>query len=237
MKSWMLFSMLIPLVMSTGCAANAARLVARTGSADSGIVVQGEGEAQAAPDLAVLRVGVEAHRPTMAEAREASASAQTRILDAVRALGVAAADVQTEQLTLAPDYEYGEAGRRLRGYVATNVVSVRIRDVARAGEIVDATVGAAGDDARVDGVAFEIEDGTALRAEARRRAVADARAKAEQLAAELGGRVGDPIFVEETAVNPPGPMMMRLAADASTPIAAGELTMNVSVRVRWTLSR
>lgn len=237
MKSWMMFSMLVALVASTGCAANAARLVARNGTADSGIVVQGEGEAQAAPDLAIVRVGVEAHRPTMAEARTASATAQSRILDAVRALGVAAADVRTEQLTLSPDYEYNEGGRRLRGYVATNVVSVRIRDVARAGEVVDATVEAAGDDARVDGVSFEIEDGTALRAEARRRAVADARAKAEQLAAELGARVGDPIFIEETTVSPPGPMMMRMAADASTPIAAGSMTMNVGVRVRWTLAR
>lgn len=235
------FLLLLALASTTGCAAHAAQMSARYGDAQTGIVVQGEGRAEAPPDIAILRVGIEARRPTMAEAREASASAHARVLEAVRGLGIAPADVQTEQLSLAAEHDYTEQGRVLRGYLATNVVKVRLRDVRRAGELVDAAVAAGGDDARVDGVSFEIEDQTALRAEARRRAIADARAKAEQLAAEIGATVGEPVFVEEVSAVTPGPVMMRMeaaqAADARTQVEAGALETRVEVRVRWAIAR
>ena len=143
------------------------------------------GRADAAPDLAVVRVGIEARRPTMAEAREANASAQARLLDAVRGLGVAAADIQTEQLSLQAEYDYTDAGRQLRGYLATNIVRVNVRDVSRAGAVVDATITAGGDDARVDGVSFEIEDPTELRIEARVSKTGDAIAKPGDLTGEI----------------------------------------------------
>lgn len=237
MKQYLSLALLLSLGSLTGCAARSAR-GAQYATAEAGIVVTGEGQADAAPDLAVVRVGIEARRPTMAEAREANASAQARLLEAVRGLGVESADIQTEQLSLQAEYDYTDAGRQLRGYLATNTVRVRLRDVSRAGAVVDATVTAGGDDARVDGVSFEIEDPTALRVEARRRAVADARVKAEQLAAELGATVGEPIFIEEVGVSAPGPIMMRMAAnaDTATPVEAGTLETNVSVRVRWAIT-
>lgn len=236
MKQYLSLALLLSLGSLTGCAARSAQ-GAQYATAEAGIVVTGEGAADAAPDLAVVRVGIEARRPTMAEAREANASAQARLLEAVRGLGVESADIQTEQLSLQAEYDYTDAGRQLRGYLATNTVRVRLHDVSRAGAVVDAAVAAGGDDARVDGVSFEIEDPTALRVEARRRAVADARVKAEQLAAELGATVGEPIFIEEVGVSAPGPIMMRMAAsaDTATPVEAGTLETNVSVRVRWAI--
>lgn len=237
MKQSLSFALLLALGSLSGCAGRSAQGV-QYAPAETGIVVTGEGRADAAPDLAVVRVGVEARRPTMAEAREANATAQARLLEAVRGLGVAPADIQTEQLSLQAEYDYTDAGRQLRGYLATNMVRVRLRDVSRAGAVVDATIAAGGDEARVDGVSFEIEDPTALRVEARRRAVADARVKAEQLAAEIGATVGEPIFIEETGVAVPGPVMMRMAAgaDAATPVEAGTLETSVSVRVRWAIN-
>lgn len=238
MKQSLSFALLLSIASLGGCATRAAH-GAQYAPAETGIVVTGEGRAEAAPDLAVVRVGIEARRPTMAEAREANASAQARLLDAVRGLGVAAADIQTEQLSLQAEYDYTDAGRQLRGYLATNIVRVNVRDVSRAGAVVDATIAAGGDDARVDGVSFEIEDSTALRIEARRRAVADARGKAEQLAAEIGATVGEPVFIEEVGAAVPSPIMMRMAAanaDSATPVEAGTLETSVSVRVRWALT-
>ena len=238
MKQYLSLTLLLALGSLTGCATRSAQ-GAQYAPAETGIVVTGEGRADAAPDLAVVRVGIEARRPTMAEAREANASAQARLLEAVRALGVASADIQTEQLSLQAEYDYTDAGRQLRGYLATNIVRVNVRDVSRAGAVVDATIAAGGDDARVDGVSFEIQDPTALRVEVRRRAVADARVKAEQLAAEIGATVGEPIFIEEVGVSAPGPVMMRMAApsaDHATPVEAGTLETNVSVRVRWAIT-
>src|SRR5687767_6558143 len=84
-----------------------------------GITVVGEGRAMAAPDRAVFTVGVEVRRPSVSEARAGSAEAIARMLEALRGAGVAAEDVQTSQLSIQPDYEYTEQGRRLLGYLAT----------------------------------------------------------------------------------------------------------------------
>jgi uncharacterized protein YggE len=239
MRKSFFFSIVLALATVSGCAARSAQLASQYAPAESGIVVQGEGRTESAPDLAVLRVGIEARRPTMAEARSANATAQTRVLEALRGLGVETSDVQTEQLSLSAEYDYTESGRQLRGYLATNMVQVRLRDVSRAGAVVDAVVTAGGDDARVDGLSFDVTDRTAMRAEARRRAVADARAKAEQLASEIGASIGDPVFIEEVSASVPGPIMMRMeaasAGNDATPVAAGALETRIEVRVRWAI--
>lgn len=236
MRKSFILSLLLALTVASGCASR--QLAAQYAPAESGIVVSGEGSTESAPDIARVRVGIEARRPSMAEAREANAAAQTRVLEALRRLGVADADVQTEQLSLQADYDYAETGRVLRGYLATNIVVVRVRDVSKAGDVVDAAVTAGGDDARVDGISFDVEDRAAVRAEARRRAVADARAKAEQLASEIGARVGEPVFIEETQGGMPGPVMMRMeAAQADTPVSPGSIETQVQVRVRFAIAR
>lgn len=206
---------------------------------DAGIAVSGEGDANAPPDCAVVRVGIEAHRPSMAEARAASAAAQQKVLASLQGKGIAPVDIQTEQLSLSPQYDYGEKGRTLRGYVATNTVRVTLRNPAIAGEVVDATVAAGGDDTRVDGIAFELEDQTGIRAQARQRAIADARGKAVQLAKELGVQLGEVIAVEETVASSPGPAYMRAEAKSAggpaTPVAAGAIEARIAVRVRWAI--
>ncbi len=176
----------------------------------------------------------------MAEARSAGAAAQQRVIAALTGKGIAAVDVQTEQLSLAPQYDEGENGRTLRGYVATNTVPVTLLNPAIAGDVVDATAAAGGDDTRVDGINFELEDRTAIRAKARKRAIADARGKATQLAKELGVELGEVVAVEETVAASPGPMYKRAEAksaggDASTPVAAGAIEARVGVRVRWAI--
>lgn len=224
---------------AAGCAGYASRAV--TPSTPVGIAVTGHGEARGAPDVAVLSVSVEVHRGSMIEARDAAASAASRMLAAVARHGVAANDVQTAQLSLQPEYDYSESGRRLLGYVATNSIRVRVCDLPTTSAVLDAVVDAAGDDARVDGVTFEITEPAPLRAEARERAVADARVRAEALAASLGVRLGDPISVEElSGASPVGPMLRHAAygaADAATPISGGQLEASVDLQVRWAIRR
>ncbi len=206
----------------------------------SGVTVVGEGRAMAAPDRAVFNVGVEVRRPTVTEARTGSAETTARMLEALRGAGVAAEDVQTSQLSIQPDYEYTEQGRRLLGYLATNTVSVRMTALDRVGEAIDAAVTAGGDSARLDGLRFELTDPAAARAEARRKAVEDARARAEQLAGASGVELGDAVAVEEVASGgtPPGPVMLRMEAaqaDARTPVEAGTAEITVEVRVRFAI--
>ncbi|NUP12540.1 MAG: SIMPL domain-containing protein [Polyangiaceae bacterium] len=236
-RSLVMLATCFVLAAAGGCSIQGVGPASPSAPADAGIVVSGEGEARAKPDIAILRLGVEAHRPTMEEARTAAASAQARILQAAKAAGVAAADVQTEQLSMAPVYDYGEKGRTLRGYAATNIVRITMRDISKSGALVDATVAAGDNDARIDSISFEMSDTAAVRAEARRAAVEDAKKKAEQLAAELGVELGDVLAIEETAVSAPGPIMMRaeFTKDAATPIQPGSVETHVAVRVRWAI--
>ncbi len=205
----------------------------------TGISVVGEGRAMATPDRAVFHVGVEVRRPSVQEARAGSAEAIGRMLEALRGAGVAAEDVQTSQLTIQPEYEYTEQGRRFLGYLATNTLSVRVTDLDRVATAIDAAVTAGGDAARFDGLRFELVDPSAPRAEARRRAVEDARARAEQLAAASGVTLGDAVAVEEvqSGGQPPQPMMRMEAAAAPaggpTPVAPGTTEIVVEVRARW----
>jgi uncharacterized protein len=175
----------------------------------------------------------------MEEARAAMAETQSSILSSVRRLGVAPADVQTDQLALHPEYDFDkDGGRTLRGYVATNVVRVTVRRIDDAGKVVDGAVAAAKNDARVDGVSFELSDSAALRAEARKLAVADARKRAEQLAADLGVELGEPIAIEEIAASAPGPVLYRaemMKQSADTPVEPGSVEGRVTVRVRWSI--
>lgn len=213
-------------------------MVLREGS--GGIQVAGEGEAEARPDLARFTIGIEARRPTVADARESSAAAQTRVLDAVRAAGVASEDIQTTQLSIQPEYEYTEAGQNLLGYTARNTVEVRVRAIDRASEVVDAGVRAGGDDVRLQGIGFELSDPEPVRAIAREEAMAAARATAEQLARLAGVELGEPIAIEEV-VSGDGPipmMQMRMAdaaAETATPVEPGATEVRVQVRVRWSI--
>lgn len=221
----------------SGCAGRMPRSV--TSATPVGLAVTGHGEASAAPDRATIAVGVEVRAASMVEARDRAAAAQTRLLAAVQAQGVASSDIQTATLTLQPEYDYSESGRRLLGYLAQNQVRVRVCDLTKLGATLDAAVDAAGDEARVSGVSFEIVDPAGIQAEARRRAVADARAKAEALAAQMGVRLGAPIAIEESGAGGPVPApMMRMAAydhAAPTPVSAGEIDTAVDVSVRWSI--
>ncbi|WP_169791617.1 SIMPL domain-containing protein [Sandaracinus amylolyticus] len=205
---------------------------------EHGILVSEEGEAEARPDRARFHVGVEARRPTVAEARDAAADAQRRVLDALRANGIGDEDVQTDQLSVNPEYEYTDQGQRLLGYTVRNAVHVRVTDVSRLSATIDAAVGAGGDLTRLDGIQFEVSDPSEVRARAREQAMQRARATAEQLARLAGVELGEPIAIEEVVQHDgPRPLMMeaRMAADTAqaTPIEPGVTRTTVQLRVRW----
>ncbi len=209
---------------------------------DEGISVVGEGKVDAHPDRARFDVGIQLRRPTVAEAREAAAAAQTRVDEALRGAGVEEDRIQTSQLTIQPDYEYTQAGQRLLGYSARSSVSVRVDDLDHLSEIVDGAVQAGGDDVRLSGIRFELSDPEAARAEAREQAMTRARQSAEQLARLAGVDLGEPVAIDEShqeGGGPPVPMMMARAESAAgptpTPIQSGTLEVRVQLQVRYAI--
>lgn len=228
----------LALVVLSGCAHGGTPPAVRVTEANEGIQVVGEGEAEARPDVARFSVGVEVRRPSVADAREAAATAMQRVLEALRGAGLGEEDLSTSQLSIHPEYEHTEQGRNLLGYTASNMVDARVTDLDRLSAAIDAATRAGGDDARLHGLRFEVSDPSATRAEARAEAMDEARATAEQLARLAGVSLGEPIAIQEESIDGggPRPMMMEMrAADASTPVEPGMTEVRVRLSVRWSI--
>ncbi len=202
------------------------------------IHVTGAGSVTAEPDLATIHLGVSVEKETVEEAREEAASAMTAVIDALKDNDIAETDIQTENFSVYPQYDYTEEGRVLRGYSAHNTLNARVRELESLSDIIDDAIAAGGDIIVVNSVQFMIEDPTPLQAQARTLAVKDAEVKAQTLAEASGVTLGKPITITETSrfAGPPIAFAEEAAfaddsARTSTPIQAGELTVTINVTV------
>ena len=203
---------------------------------EGGVQVQGVGTATGTPDVLHVTVGVETGASSVGEALESADAAAQRVLDALHDAGVADPDVQTANVHLYPRYD-GD-GQAISGFLAGQDLAVTLRDLGSAGASIGAAVEAGGDAARLQGIAYELDDDTALRARARADAFADARVKAEQYAELTGRQLGGVVLVREQ-VSASGPVPMAagdaVAASEAVPIAPGTTDVTVTAEVRWSL--
>lgn len=201
------------------------------------IVVSGTGRVAVVADVADLRLGVMLDRPTVEEARADAATAMTAVIGAVLAAGVDRRDVRTALLSVQPRYEYRDGKPpKLSGYDLANVVEIVVRDLARLGDVVDGALGAGA--TSMDSLTFRVADPTTAEREARVRAMAQARSRAEVLAESAGLSIdGVTGIVESVAGAPPMPYpkaeRMLAAADAATPVEAGTMEIAVTATVTY----
>ena len=226
--------------------AQASSTASQSGTSESGIWVTGEGSVTLEPDLAVLGLGVEARGETVSEALADASTAMDAVLGALRSRDIQDRDVQTRNFNVRPEYEYQEvvqsgARRQVRvlvGYVVSNTVTVKIRDLNSVGVVIDDVVTAGGDATRIDDVGFTVDDQSAYAEELRSKAVADAMAKARHFASLAGVSLGEPTFISEAAagvpITPVYAESFALAKAVSAPatsISGGELELRMSVQV------
>lgn len=230
----MLRLVLLALVAFAPLASQAAESAPASGTL---LKVSATGEVQRAPDVAQLGVGVVTEAADAKAALAANAAQMTRVVDAVRRAGVAERDVQTTGVSLQPQYAYREnQAPRITGYQAHNRVSVKVRDMGKVGEVLDAFVAAGAN--QVDGPAFTLDEPEAALDEARRVALERARARAAMYAKALGLKIVRIASIDEsgTGFEPPRPMMMAKAMDAeSTPVLPGEQSHAVTLNVVFEL--
>ena len=196
------------------------------------VVVRGEGEVRAVRDVAFVTLGAEARAQTPNEAQAAAAKAMTAMQQQIAAAGVPKNAVRTVTYDLQAQFDYTNGKQVPRGYLARNVIEVRLDDIARVGDVLGLTVAAGG--TSVQGVRFDVKQRPALEREALTRAVADARARADAAAKGAGASVVAVLRIEESGVEvrPQEAPMMRMAGDAAPagpPIAAGETVIHASV--------
>lgn len=197
------------------------------------------GEVSRVPDIARINAGVVTQARTATEAIAQNAQRMERVIAALKRAGIAERDIQTSSINLNPEYRYVEnQAPILTGYRASNEVTVRFRDIAETGAILDALVAEGAN--QINGPMLEIDKPDEALDEARRQALEKARARAEMYAQATGMRVTRILAISESAVaGPPIPypvMRMEAAAqDASTKIVPGEQTLSVTLSVTYEL--
>ncbi len=225
-------------IMLTGCNQYVTPLLSSPESRS--VHVTGIGSVTGEPDIATLYLGVSVEKETVEAAREEAASAMTAMIDSLKDNDIAENDIQTENFSIYPQYDYTDEGRVLRGYRANNTVNAKVRELENLSDIIDDAIAAGGDIVVVNSIQFMIEDPTPLQAQARALAVKDAEVKAQTLAAAGGVTLGKPITITETSRSAGPPIAFAeeaaFADDSgrtSTPIQAGELTVTVNVTVAY----
>jgi uncharacterized protein YggE len=200
------------------------------------ITVNGEGEARAKPDMATISLGVVGQAPTAREALSANNERMKKVLDGLKAAGVDEKDLQTSGLNISQRYSELREGQEMRitGYEVSNQVSAKIRNLTKLGAILDQAVTLGANS--MNGISFSIAEPDSLINDARRRAIADARARAELYAKEAGVSLGPVHAISEMALSqPPQPLYMRVMemkqADSSVPVEGGEASLTAQVTV------
>jgi len=194
--------------------------------------INATGEVTRVPDVAVISAGVVSRSETATGALQDSANRMSRVLAALKGAGVADRDIQTSNVSLNPEYRYPEnQSPQLVGYTASNNVTVRFRDIRNSGKILDALVREGAN--QINGPNLVVDKPEAALDEARQKAIAIGRARAELYARSVGMRVARIVSMSESEsypAPPPVPMMARMEA-ASTKIEPGEqkLAVNLSM--------
>lgn len=199
--------------------------------------ISATGEVTRVPDVAIVSAGVVSRSASASGALQDTANRMSQVLAALKRAGVADRDIQTSNVSLNPEYRYPEnQSPQLVGYTASNNVTVRFRDIRSSGKILDALVAVGAN--QINGPTLTVDKPESALDEARAKAVAIGRARAELYAHSLGLRVVRIVSVNESggyAVPPPVPMMMAQARKADTSIEAGEQKLQVNVAMTFEL--
>jgi uncharacterized protein YggE len=201
--------------------------------------VTATGEVTRVPDIAIISAGVVTRSPTASGAIQDASERMQRVLEALKRAGVAERDVQTGSVSLNPEYRYPEnQAPQLVGYAASNSVTIKFRDVRSSGKILDALVAQGAN--QINGPSLTIDKPDAALDEARSKAIAIGRARAELYARSLGLHVARVVSVGESGgyavppPSPPMPMMARMEA-ASSKIEPGEQKLEVTLQMTFEL--
>ncbi|MEW6142949.1 MAG: SIMPL domain-containing protein [Chloroflexota bacterium] len=207
----------------------------------TGLWVTGEGKVSAVPDVAIINLGIEAQAKTVAEAQNQATGAMNRVMKALTGNGVAEKDIQTQRFSITQVTRWNKDLNRdeVIGYRVTNMVTAKVRNLDKAGVVIDEVAVAGGDLTRIQNIGFTIDDPSKYYKEARDKAMADALARAKQIADGADIRLGKPTYISEGQLYVPQPRFVNYElksaagapAPAPTPISAGETEIRLTVQV------
>lgn len=200
------------------------------------ITVSAQGSVTAEPDIAYLSAGVVSEGETAKDALAKNATTMAKLIDGLKALGVAGGDMQTSALNVEPRYVLAKDNRTqtLSGYRVTNQLHLVLRDVKRMGEVVDQAIALGAN--QLGRVTFEVSNAESLKDEARKAAMANARKRAELYAAAAGVQLGHVLRIFEEPVEArTTPIGVQRALSGSVPVEPGSRSLATEVQVTWAL--
>jgi hypothetical protein len=203
------------------------------------ITVAGTGTATVSPDIADVRLGVTVNRTTVKDARAEAAARMTKVIDAIKKLGIADKDIQTTTISLQPTYDYTNNTNppKITGYSFSNGVAVTIRNLDLTGGVIDDSLAAGA--TSLDGVTFRVADPAAAASQARTDAMTQARASADTLAKASGVSITGVASISEISTPVPQPMYYAAGAaapatrDVPTPVQPGTTDVTITVTVSY----
>jgi len=215
-----------------------------------GVWVSGTGEVTVTPDIANLRLGIEAQEASVAEAQTKASEAMAKVMTALTDNQVAEEDIQTQYFRIRERTRWNPESEEeiVVGYEVSNMVVAKVGGIDKIGTIIDSVVKAGGDLIRIDSIGFSVDDPSVYYEEAREKAMADAEARAEHLAELAGVTLGKPTYISEGVQTPvyrdvyyefPGGMAPPVPAPAPVAvppsISPGELEVSLTVQVAYSI--
>lgn len=201
------------------------------------IMVAGHGSVEAPPDGAEITTGVVSEAATARAALTANSAAMRKVIDGLKVAGIDAKDIQTQQFQISPRYRTykDRSSQEIEGYIVRNQVEVKVRDIARLGEILDQVVTLGANQA--SSINFLVSDAEKRKDAARKLAVENAMHRARLLAESAGAKLGPVLTITEEVMGPrpPRPMVARSMSAESVPIEGGSETLSVRVEVAFGL--
>ncbi len=204
------------------------------------VSVTGMGVAKARPDTASISIGVVSEGDSAKKALGKNSAAMNRVIVELKGQKVDSKDIQTTNFTVRPKFQHFKDGKppAIIGYRVVNSVRIMVRDLKLLGVVLDQTVSLGSN--QINGIQFSVEDAASLEDEARKKAMADARHKAELYAAAGNAKLGKVLVISENFIVSPRPPEFGRAAmrakSAPVPIEPGEHRMQARVHVSWELN-
>jgi uncharacterized protein YggE len=245
-------ALMVAYVVGSGQGGGSARADAATGDTTDPadpptMVMTGTGKVTPVPDEMTFHVSIHAKQPDVSSALARANVTATRILHRLRTEGVNPTYVKTGGLSIHPDYDYSSGRAVISGYAASESLNVAVKDLSSAGRVLGAATDAGGNAVQISGIRLGVSDPDALLAQARKAAVDEATAKAQEYADATGRDLGAVISVREVlpgssipAVPSATDSFLRGAADLAAtsvvPIRAGRSSNSVTVAVVWTFA-
>jgi uncharacterized protein YggE len=205
-------------------------------ASDRTISVSASGMVATEPDVATISAGVATEGDTAKDAIARNSAAMTKVIDGLKAAGIAPRDIQTTTLLDEPRYTQAKDGRpaTIAGYRVVNQVRLTVRDIKRLGEVLDQAIALGAN--QVHGISFDVANAETVKDEARKQAMANAKRRAELYAGAAGVQLGQVLRISETLIEAePNVFAARKFSGAAAPIESGTRTLTVEVHVTYAL--